>query len=199
MFGKQGEGNISLRAIKNFPGSSPFCVIFLSVHLILVSPPDSLHRSGGVCSRPGAQSGWVVDLSLGTVHRFCACILTLRYIHKESWGDIPVFRVLWITVGIMIGCSQNITLKVLQTMIGFAHVVPHTQFNCHLFCFIITVRMYRHKDWVRSPTNMVLSRWSHEGDNLSTVINVLEVITSTLILDPFERIGSWTQKGKEVK
>lgn len=59
MFGKQVEGHASLRSIKKFLGHFPFYVTFLTFlnfRLILVSPPDSLHRGGGICSRSGTQS-----------------------------------------------------------------------------------------------------------------------------------------------
>ena len=49
----------STKAVRKFLGRFPFHVALLTVHLILVSPPDSLHGSGGVRSCSGPQSRWV--------------------------------------------------------------------------------------------------------------------------------------------
>lgn len=92
MFSDHDEGNSSLRSIRNLWVRFPFHVTFHTVHLTLAFPPDSLHRSGGVCSGVGTQSRWVTDTPLGTFHLLYAYILTLRNTHPSCWGDIPAVR-----------------------------------------------------------------------------------------------------------
>lgn len=85
MFGTSWR-KCSAKVIRKFLGRFPSHVALLTVHLILVPPPDSLHGSGGVRSCSGPQSRWVSHTLLCFPPFLYLCCYLEKCMHKILLG-----------------------------------------------------------------------------------------------------------------